>query len=98
VLGGWYDAADYDRNLRHYTNIFDMLYAYELAPAKFSDNMLNIPESGNGIPDLLDEAEYGLDVWTRSMTADGGVSGRLETNSHPTLTDTNFNWSPPSIP
>lgn len=93
VLGGWYDAADYDRNLRHYTNIFDMLYAYELAPAKFSDNMLNIPESGNGIPDLLDEAEYGLDVWTRSMTADGGVSGRLETNSHPTLTDTNFKWT-----
>ena len=92
VTGGWYDAADYDRNLKHYTNIFDMLYAYELAPSKFSDNMLNIPESGNGIPDILDEAEYGLDVWTRSMNADGGVSGWLETTSHPTLTDNSFKW------
>ncbi len=92
VTGGWYDAADYDRNLKHYTNIFDLLYAYELAPSKFSDNMLNIPESGNGIPDILDEAEYGMDVWTRSMNADGGVAGWLETTSHPTLTDTTFKW------
>ena len=92
VSGGWYDAADYDRNLKHYVNIFDMLYAYELAPAKFSDNMLNIPESGNGIPDILDEAEYGLDVWTRSMTADGGVAGFVESTTHPILTDNSAKW------
>lgn len=87
VNGGWYDAADWDRNLRHYTNIFDMLYAYELAPAKFTDGAMNIPESGNGTPDLLDEAEYGLEVWTRSMTANGGVSGWVETWTHPSMTD-----------
>lgn len=87
VLGGWYDAADWDRNLRHYTCIFDLLYAYELAPGKFVDGGLNIPESGNGIPDVLDEAEYGLEVWTRSMTAAGGVSGHVETFTHPSMTD-----------
>ncbi|MFZ4763838.1 MAG: glycoside hydrolase family 9 protein [Roseimicrobium sp.] len=93
VIGGWYDAADYDRNLRHYTNMFDMLYAYELAPAKFADGAMNIPESGNGLPDLLDEVEYGLEVWTRSMTADGGVSGWVETTTHPSIGDTSVNWT-----
>lgn len=93
VCGGWYDAADWDRNLRHYTNIFDMLYAYEIAPAKFSDGAMNIPESGNGIPDLLDEAEYGLEVWTRSMTSSGGVSGMVETWTHPSMTDATAAYS-----
>jgi len=87
VLGGWYDAADWDRNIKHYTCIFDLLNAYELAPAKFTDGGLNIPESGNGIPDILDEAEYGLEVWTRSMDAGGGVSGFVETFMHPSMTD-----------
>lgn len=92
VEGGWYDAADWDRNLRHYTNIFDMLYAYEIAPAKFVDGQLNIPESGNGVPDILDEVEYGLEVWTRSMTAAGGVSGMVETSTHPSMTDPAFKY------
>ncbi len=30
-------------------------------PERFTDNMLNIPESGNGIPDLLDEARWELE-------------------------------------
>src|SRR5690606_29267330 len=50
-IGGWHDAADWDKNNGHYTVIFDLLYAYELAPWKFRDQQLNIPESGNGIPD-----------------------------------------------
>jgi hypothetical protein len=93
VIGGWYDAADWDRNLRHYTNIFDMLYAYELAPGKFADSQLNLPESGNGIPDILDEAEWGLDCWTRSMNAQGGVSGMIETWTHPTMTDATYKYA-----
>lgn len=93
VTGGWYDAADWDRNIRHYTNIFDLLNAYELAPSKFVDASLNLPESGNGIPDILDEAEYGLDVWTRSMRPDGGVSGFLETWTHPHIDDTTVKYA-----
>src|SRR5690606_274906 len=49
--GGWYDAADYDSNDRHYLPVLDMLYLFESDPQKFTDNQLNIPESGNGIPD-----------------------------------------------
>lgn len=93
VVGGWYDAADYDRNLYHYTVVFDLLKLYEFGPDKFTDGQLHIPESGNGIPDLLDEVEFGLRVWKRSQRADGGVAGILETSTHPSIEDENFKWS-----
>ena len=83
--GGWHDAADWDRAGTHYAGVFDFLYAYELAPTKFTDGQLNLPESNNGIPDVLDEAHYGLEVWRKSMRADGGVSGAVETWTHPGL-------------
>lgn len=85
TAGGWHDAADWDRYNAHYTVVFDLLYAYEIAPEKYTDGQLNIPESGNGIPDLLDEAAYGLQVWAKSMNADGGVSGAVETWTHPRI-------------
>ncbi len=85
VRGGWHDAADWDRVDTHYAPIFDMLYAYEMAPEKFTDSQLNIPESGNGIPDILDEVAYGLAVWEKSMKANGGVAGHVETWTHPEI-------------
>ncbi|MBM4086750.1 MAG: hypothetical protein FJ272_18340, partial [Planctomycetes bacterium] len=91
--GGWHDAADWDRNIAHYTCVFDLLNAYELWPSKFSDGQLHIPESGNGIPDILDEAEFGLEVWKRSMTPDGGVAGMVETWTHPKIDDPNVKYS-----
>ncbi|MBX3177024.1 MAG: glycoside hydrolase family 9 protein [Candidatus Hydrogenedentes bacterium] len=87
VRGGWHDAADWDRRNQHYTVVFDLLYAYELAPENFTDGQLTIPESGNGVPDILDEAAFGLEVWARSMTPEGGVSGYVETHTHPRLND-----------
>ena len=83
--GGWHDAADWDRNNAHYTPLFDLLYAYELAPKSFSDAQLNLPESKNAIPDILDEAEWGLRGWAVTMNKAGGVSGMIETNTHPTM-------------
>lgn len=85
VWGGWHDAADWDRRDSHYTVVFDLLYAYEIAPTHFADGQLNIPESGNGIPDILDEAAFGLEVWAKSMGPDGGVSGAVETYGHPRI-------------
>jgi len=93
VVGGRYDAADYDRNLYHYSVVFDLLKLYEVSPEKFTDGQLNIPESGNGIPDLLDEVEFGIRVWKRSQRADGGVAGILETRTHPSIEDTENKWS-----
>ncbi|MFM8364320.1 MAG: putative Ig domain-containing protein [Verrucomicrobiota bacterium] len=83
VKGGWHDAADYDRRIFHYNVVWDLLAAFEAFPAKFSDSQLNIPESGNGIPDILDEAAYGVDVWKATQRVNGGVSSWIEQESHP---------------
>lgn len=87
VVGGWHDAADWDKRLPHYANIYDLLYVYENAPRKFVDGQLNIPESGNGIPDILDEAAYGLLIWKNTMDKDGGTSSMVETWGHATIND-----------
>jgi endoglucanase len=81
--GGWHDAADYDRRQSHHLSIWDLLGAYELNPAAFADNQLNIPEKDNKIPDILDEAAWGVDIWARMQSPDGSVPGRIETVSHP---------------
>lgn len=83
IWGGWHDAADYDRRQSHHFAAWDLMGVYELNPGAFTDGQLNIPESGNGIPDLLDEVGYGLAVWRRAQRPDGAVCGRIETVSHP---------------
>lgn len=87
ATGGWHDAGDWDKRIQHYACIFDLLSLYELKPNNFTYGQLNIPEAGNNIPDVLSEAEYGLLVWKKSMRDDGGVAGRLETSTHPSIDD-----------
>ena len=73
VSGGWHDAGDYGRyTVSTAKTIADLLLAYESYDAK--DDDLGILESGNGIPDLLDEARVGLD-WILKMQDEksGGV-------------------------
>ena len=56
---GWYqDAGDWDGYFSHLRIPSWLLFLYEFAPAKFPDSQLNIPESGNGVPDLVDEAAW----------------------------------------
>lgn len=56
---GWYqDAGDWDSYETHLRVAQELLLAYELAPRNFRDGELNIPESRNGVPDLLDEAAW----------------------------------------
>ena len=78
VAGGWFDAGDYGQ---YVTNAAPVWYqigaAMDLAPLNFEDGDLNIPESGNGIPDILDELEWGMS-WALSMQSeDGGVFWRI---------------------
>jgi endoglucanase len=73
--------------------VFDMLNAYEHSPAAFTDGQLNIPESGDGVPDLLNEAGWGLECWRRSQDARGGISGFIESFTHPNYSDTNFPYA-----
>ncbi len=88
-VGGWHDAADWDRTLYHYQCVFDLLHAYEMVPGKFSNGQLNIPGSEHEMPDILSEAEYGLRVWKNSLSAQFGASGTVETFTHPSIDDPN---------
>lgn len=74
VTGGWHDAGDYNKFVPTTAiSIAFMLYAYELNPSFFYDGQLNIPESHNSIPDILDEAKWGLDWLLKMQRNDGGV-------------------------
>lgn len=69
--GGWYDAGDYNKYTAWTCNYIEsMMLAYLENPEIWTDDY-NIPESGNKIPDLLDEAKWGLD-WVLRMQEDNG--------------------------
>jgi hypothetical protein len=85
VYGGWHDAADYDRRTFHFTIVRDLTATWLLFPDNFADGQLHIPESGNGVPDLLDEAAVGVEVWRRAQHEDGGVGTWIEAISHPSM-------------
>ncbi|MGN1180263.1 MAG: glycoside hydrolase family 9 protein [Suilimivivens sp.] len=82
MTGGWHDAGDFGR----YTTagsvaVGHLLYAYELFPESFRDS-LNIPESGNGMPDILNECLYELEWLMKMQFADGSVSHKLTAFCH----------------
>lgn len=75
ATGGWHDAGDYGKYVVNAgITVGTLLMAYEMFPAKFHYDDLNIPESGNSVPDILDEARYEL-AWMLEMqdSTDGGV-------------------------
>jgi endoglucanase len=76
---GWYDAGDYNEYIVNSgITTYTLLAAYEQFPEWFRQQRLNIPESGNGLPDLLNEALWNLD-WMLAMQdpADGSVYHKL---------------------
>ena len=71
LSGGWMDAGDFNKYVTFADSPVNMLLtAYEQNPKIFSDDY-NIPESGNGIPDIIDEIKYELD-WIKKMQMDDG--------------------------
>ena len=83
AVGGWHDAADWDRRPQHLVIVGDLAAVYLLKPENFCDGQLNIPESGNGIPDILDEARWGLEHLRQAQQPDGSVGTWIETTRHP---------------
>lgn len=74
VTGGWHDASDYLQYVTTSANaVFQMLFAYLKNPAPFQDDFDEDGHPGsNGIPDILDEAKWGLD-WLIKMNPEKGV-------------------------
>jgi endoglucanase len=76
--GGHSDALDWDRHLAHVSDIYDLLLPYLLSQGRLADDDLAIAESGNGIPDLIDEARNEVDFWL--SVRDGEAYGHGLTN------------------
>ena len=76
--GGWFDAGDYNKYIVNGgVTVSTLLATHELMPFLFPDGSLNIPESGNGINDLLDEVRWELDWVLTMQDDDGGVFHKL---------------------
>lgn len=76
---GWYDAGDYNKYIVNSgISTYTLLAAYEHFPKFFDGLALNIPESGDGLPDILNEALWNLE-WIATMQDpnDGGVYHKL---------------------
>jgi len=90
IRGGYHDAGDFDRRPFHTIVPLLMLTYFEAFPTRFVDKQYNIPESGNGIPDFLDEALWGLLIWENLQIVSptdpqsGGVLAGTEMDRHPT--------------
>ncbi len=77
VIGGWHDAGDYGKYVGPgAVTVAHMLYAYLLCPKGCSEE-LNIPESGNGGPDILNEARYELEWMLKMQREDGAFYHKL---------------------
>ena len=83
VSGGWHDAGDYGRYVVAGAKaVSDLFLAFDMCGLDADD--LGIPESGNGIPDALDEARWELE-WMLKMQDEtsGGVYHKVTCRSFP---------------
>ena len=79
--GGHSDALDWDRYLGHVSIIYDLLLPFYLTGGKLTDDNCGIRESGNGIPDLLDEARNEVDFWLNLRDGRGYSHGLTNPNN-----------------
>lgn len=84
--GGWHDAGDYGKYVSTTAvTVGRLLSLYENNPKAFPDRQLTIPESGNGIPDLLDEMRVGLDWMLSMQRSDGAIYRKLSGKKWPSI-------------
>jgi endoglucanase len=77
---GWYDAGDYNKYIVNSgISTYTMLLAIEMYPDYWKSRNLTIPESGNRIPDVLDETLFNLRWMLTMQDTDGGVYHKCST-------------------
>jgi len=75
---GWYDAGDYNKYIVNSgISTYTLLLAYEHFSGFYTGRNIAIPESGNNLPDLLDEILWNLDWMQAMQDLDGGVYHKL---------------------
>ncbi|MFD7817245.1 glycoside hydrolase family 9 protein [Streptomyces sp. NPDC059785] len=91
VTGGWYDAGDHGKYVVNGSiATWELLSTYERAlhartghPAALGDGSLTIPESGNKVPDVLDEARWELEFLLKmQVPADEPLAGMAHHKIH----------------
>lgn len=78
ATGGWHDAGDFGKYIAPaVASVNRLISLYLVAPERYQDKQLSIPESGNGKSDLLDEIKYKLDWMLKMQRQDGAVYRKL---------------------
>jgi endoglucanase len=96
--GGWFDAGDFNRYAGWAGHdIVELLNAYRERPEIWGDDY-GLPESGDGVPDLLNEVKWELDWLERMQNPDGSVLAELaaEPASPPSSAKGQSLWCPPT--
>lgn len=91
--GGYFDAGDWDRRIQHLRVARALLELLEFFPDYFQTLSLNLPESTNALPDIVDEALWGVDFFRRLQMPDGGIRGGIESAAHPKRGETSWQES-----
>ncbi len=89
VTGGWYDAGDHGKYVVNGgIAVWTLMNQYERAKAMggdlkaIGDKKLNIPESGNGVPDILDEARWQMEFMLKMQAPKGDKAGMVHHKMH----------------
>jgi endoglucanase len=90
VTGGWYDAGDHGKyvvngGIATWTllNLYERFTLLGKGTSDFEDRKLNIPEAGNGVPDILDEARWQLEFMLKmQVTAGEPLAGMVHHKVH----------------
>ena len=73
-IGGWHDAGDYGRYMvSSGAATGTLLWAWEIFGTRLKPIPLRIPETGNGTPDILNEARWNLEWMLKMQDGDGGA-------------------------
>ena len=81
-VGGWHDAGDYGRYMVNSgISTGTLLWAWEIFGPRIKEIPLKIPETGNGTPDILNEARWNLE-WMLKMQDEDGGAWHKQTSEH----------------
>ncbi|MFC7328700.1 glycoside hydrolase family 9 protein [Marinactinospora rubrisoli] len=99
VSGGWYDAGDHGKYVVNGgISVSQLMSAYERStladtgdPAALGDGTLRLPERGDGVPDILNEARWQLEFLLKMQVPEGQ---RLAGMAHHKIHDENWTGLP----
>jgi endoglucanase len=81
---GWHDAGDYGRYVVNSgITTGTLLWAFEMFGDRVKGLKLDIPESANDVPDVLDEVRWNLEWMLSMQDEDGGVFHKQTSEGFP---------------